>query len=283
VKVLTVTNNYLRAYPQLWRQLGGDGYDLLHAHYVFSGLVARAQRRHPVVLTHWGLEVFTTWQAPLCQLVTPWFDQVIVQSEQMRQTLRGGRAHVVPAGVDVDFFQPMPRDEARTQAGLPHDKKLVVWVGEPRSEKRFDLAEKAVARVSECDPDVELVLLTKKPQELVPVYMNACDVLLLTSDAEGSPNVIKEAMACNLPIVSTPVGDVEAVTGATDGCYIADHDPGQLAEALEAALAFGGRTDGRSAVLPMGLDETAKKVIDVYQEAVRRKPSDLRAAAASRP
>ena len=262
--------SYAQGFPRLWRHLRARPYDLVHAHYVFSGLVARAQWSHPVVLTHWGLEVFTTWQSPICKTVTPWFDQVIVQSDQMRQELPGQDAHVIPAGVDTDFFHPMPRDEARRRAGLPLDKKLVVWVGEPRIEKRFDLAEQAMAKVTATDPEAELVVLTKQPQEMVPVYMNACDVLLLTSDAEGSPNVIKEAMACNLPTVSTPVGDVAAVTGGTDGCYIGDHDAGRLAEELHRALAFGRRTDGRSAVLPLGLEATAKRVSAVYDEAVGR-------------
>jgi teichuronic acid biosynthesis glycosyltransferase TuaC len=262
--------SYASAFPRLWGQLLRTGpYDLLHAHYVLSGLVARAQWRLPVVLTHWGIEVFKTWQAPVCGLTTSWFDRLIVQSPAMKERLGVEDAHVIPAGVDLDRFTPMPIDEARRLIGLPLDKKLVVWAGEHfRPEKRFDIAEKAMGIVSEADRDAELVLLSGKPPDAVPAYLSACDALLLTSDAEGSPNVIKEAMASNLPIVSTAVGDVPEMIGGTAGCYLCSQEPHDVAEKVQAALAFGKRTDGRQAVRRLGLDETSKRIIGVYEEAL---------------
>jgi glycosyltransferase involved in cell wall biosynthesis len=103
----------------------------------------------------------------------------------------------------------LPREVARRQLGLPAEKPLILFAGDHwRPEKRFDLVEAAVRLVQRELPDAELVLVTKQPHDVVPIYMSACDVLVLTSDLEGSPMVVKEAMACNLPIVSVRVGDV---------------------------------------------------------------------------
>jgi len=210
-----------------------------------------------------------TWEAHVCRLATRWFDEVIVVSPEMRERLRVPRAKVIPCGIDLDRFRPMPQEEARRLAGLPSGKKLVLWAGEyQRPEKRFDIAERAFAILAAHDPSLELVLLSGKPHSLVPIYMNACDVLLLASDAEGSPMVVKEAMACNLPIVATPVGDVPQVIGGTEGCYLCSQDPDDVAGKLEQAFAFGQRTNGREAVRSMDLMEISKRVITVYEEAV---------------
>ena len=259
--------NYARAYPRLWSRLRDDGYDLIHAHYVLSGLVSRAQRRLPIVLTHWGIEVFRSWQAPVCQLTARWFDGLIVQSSAMKEKLGVEAAHVIPAGIDLHRFRPIPQNEARLKVGLPAGKRLVVWAGEHfRPEKRFDIAEQAMAQLQERRSDVELVLLSGRPHDEVPAYLSACDVLLLTSDAEGSPNVVKEAMASNLPIVSTRVGDVPSIVDGTEGCFLCTQDPSEVADRLADALAFGGRTDGREAVRSLGLAETSKRIIQVYEE-----------------
>ena len=99
----------------------------------------------------------------------------------------------------------------------------------------------------------------------MPLYMNACDVLILASEAEGSPMVIKEAMACNLPIVSTDVGDVAEVIGGTAGCFLAEPMIPALAARLGQALDFGGRTAGRAAIMPLALDAIAGRLEALYR------------------
>ena len=261
--------NYLAAYPRLWSRLRGKRYDLLHAHYVFSGLVARAQWSQPVVLTHHGMEVFKTWEKYVCRLTRRWFDKLIVVSPEMKERLGVVDAYVIPCGVDLGRFQPRPKAEARRALGLPLDKKLILWAGEYfRPEKRFELVQEAIKIVQPRDPRVELVLLSGKPHETVPLYMTACDVLLLTSDAEGSPMVIKEAMGCNLPLVSTAVGDVPDVIAGVDGCYLCSQDVADVANKLEMALAFGKLTVGRERVRSMELSEIGKRIVSVYEDAL---------------
>jgi glycosyltransferase involved in cell wall biosynthesis len=131
--------------------------------------------------------------------------------------------------------------------------------------------KEAIARLKTKMPESELVLVSGKPLSVVPKYMNACDVLLLVSDAEGSPMVIKEAMACNLPIVSVAVSDVPQVIGDTEGCYLCSQDSEDAAEKLELALHWGRRTDGRKSVTHMEAGQISRRIVSVYEELLRDK------------
>ena len=241
-------------------------YDLIHAHYVFSAVVARLQCRYPILLTHHGIEVLQGWTAPLSWIVSRLVDRVIVTSEEMKHALRLPNAEVVPCGVDLDLFRPWPKQEARAALNLPSDKKLVLFAGLLRPEKRLDVIEAAVEILRRDDEDVELIVATNQPHERIPLYMNACDVLALASDSEGSPVVIKEAMACNLPIVSVDVGDVAQVIGSIDGCYICRRDPADMAQKPKLALDGKQRTNGRQAVQHLSLNSTVDKLLKIYSE-----------------
>lgn len=258
--------NYLRGFGRLRRHLREHApYDLIHAHYVFSGLVALSQRRLPVVLTHHGIEVVLGWQGYLCRWVTPRVDAVIVTSGVVKRALGDENAIVIPCGVDMARFAPILQAEARARLGLPQDAKLVLFAGEPRPEKRLEIIQAAVERLSAQDGRVRLVVASNRPHEEMPLYMNACDVLALASDFEGSPMVIKEAMACDLPIVSVGVGDVAEIIGDTEGCYLCERTPEDMAAKLRLALARGGRTDGRRRVAHLSLEATAKQIVAVYE------------------
>ena len=265
--------NYLWAFPRLWARLLTRRYDLIHAHYVFSAIVARAQLACPVVLTQHGPEVFSYgYQARLCRFMNRLMDRVILVSEEQRERGRLNKGEVIPCGVDFDLFKPMAREEARSELGLPLDRKLVLWAGEHfRPEKRFEIVQESVALLRKRDPDVELVLASQRPLHEVPRFMNACDVLLLVSDGEGSPMVVKEAMACNLPVVAVPAGDVAEVIGGTDGCYLCSQDPEDVANKLELAFRWGQRTNGRESMAPLELGHISRRIIGLYEELIQAK------------
>jgi teichuronic acid biosynthesis glycosyltransferase TuaC len=264
--------NYFRGPVRYWRALLAARYDLVHAHHVLVGPIARAQTGLPVILTHHGCEAlgYPRWQTVVARLITPLFTRVIYVSEEQKQALRDRAGHVIPCGIDLALFRPFPREEARARLGLTTKGRLVLWVGDPaRPEKRFDLAKRAVEHAKRRTPDLELVLLSGRSHEEVPLFLSACDALLLTSFLEGSPMVVKEAMACGLPVVSVRVGDVSEVIADTPGCALADADESSLGEALSRVLAEGRRTEGRSRVEPLDAEKIARRVRDVYEETLR--------------
>ncbi len=263
--------NYLRGVFQLSKQIAMYRYSLIHAHYHFSAFIARTQFRLPIVLTHHGPEVVSGWEKPLCRLITPLVDGVIAVSPEVKTILGDPRIKVIPCGVDLGLFAPSNQRAARDVLGLSQDKKLVLWAAALNRRKRLDRAQEAVAILKTRMPDAELVVATRLPPENVPTYMNACDVLVLTSESEGSPQVVKEAMACNLPVVSVDVGDVADVIGWTEGCFITGTDPAEIAGKLEMALSRGQRTSGREAVQKFGLPAIADQVIEVYEDTLRLK------------
>ncbi len=241
-------------------------YDLVHAHYVFSGIVARLQHRHPLVVSFHGAAEMVGWVGLLCKALAPLADAVTVTSEEHKAQLGYAPAHVVPCGVDLDMFRPMPQKDCRDLLGLSHQGKLVLFVGILRPEKRLDVINAAVDLLRRDGFDVQLVVATGLAHERIPLYMNACDALALASDYEGSPVVIKEAMACNLPIVSVDIGDVAQVIGDTEGCYLCKRDPTDMAEKLSLALKRGQRTSGRRIAERLSLAGTLDGVLAIYEE-----------------
>jgi teichuronic acid biosynthesis glycosyltransferase TuaC len=260
--------NYVWSIFRFWKQLMGQRYDLIHCHYIFSGLIGRLQWKYPVVLTHHGVEViYDGWVAKLIRFTHPWFNKVIVVNQTQKNILEDPHIALIPCGIDFDEMRLMSQQEARRHLGLPLDQKLVLWAGEYwQPVKRYHLVEKAMVLVQKEHPDVRLVRVSGQPHSMIPYYMNACDVLVLTSSYEGSPMVIKEAMACNLPVVSTDVGDVAQVIEGVKGCYLCEPTPQDVADKLMTVLSWGKRTNGRQRIGHLDSRNVARQVADLYKE-----------------
>src|SRR5262249_39427473 len=152
----------------------------------------------------------------------------IVVSPKIHQKLGG---EIIPCGVDLSLFSPRPKAEARRRLGLADDRKYILFPFDPnRAVKRFDIAREAVSRLAANGQDVDMLTVSKVHFREMPWYYSAADAMILCSDSEGSPTSVKEALACNLPVVSTDIGDVREIMKGISGVEITEQTPGSLAD-----------------------------------------------------
>lgn len=257
---------YLRNIIGIRRKVQDYHPDLIHAHYGLSGLCANLQRQIPVITTYHGSDIHSGgWVHMLSGITMRLSSYNIFVSRKLKDLAGYNRANVsiVSCGVSLDDMSIIERDVAKKQ--LRCERRFVLFAGAYNNEvKNALLAKKAMLQIT----DVDLVELSGYSRQEVNLLMNAADCLLVTSHREGSPQVIKEAMACGTPIVSVDVGDVKEVFGDTEGCYIAERTPEDIAEKIEMALAFKGKTNGQQRIIDLGLsnDLIANKLIEVYHK-----------------
>lgn len=273
---------YLKAMLQLPRHIS-KGYDLIHAHYSYSGIVARTQFSLPIVVSLMGSDLlgvvdergkstflsFLTMTASqwLCRMVTG----IIVKSDEMA-SLVPVPSQVIPNGVDFKTFQPEPCAQARARLGLPMDKKLVLFAANPANgRKRFDIAQAAFDLIKDKHPDAELKVVHKETQTQLAAYLNACDVMLFPSAQEGSPNIVKQAMACNLPILATDVGDIRQLFQNATHSYVCDANPQAFATKLHDFLLNPARSNGREAIAHLDEKIVAQQIMHLYKDVLTRR------------
>ena len=276
--------DYIRGWYQIFKKSWDSGFDMIHAHYGYSGMVSRLQFKLPVMVSYCGGDVlgnpnekgekkfFDKIMLPLGWILSMVVQAAIVKSKEMKKRLpKGQNIFVIPNGVNMKLFKPIPKMSARNQIGLKPNTKYVLFAANPAwIRKNYPLAEKAVKMLQQMVKDVELLVLHSKSQKMVPTYINACDVMLLTSFWEGSPNVIKEAMACNLPIVSVDVGDVKEIIDGCESCYIADRNAGDLADKLQKVLIDTKRMNGREYIKTLEIQRVAKRIISLYRRTIKK-------------
>jgi glycosyltransferase involved in cell wall biosynthesis len=245
-------------------------YDLIHAHYSFSGYIAALASQKPVVCSLMGSDVFQQkiWGRCLTKLFSRFFWQgTIVKNTEMQRELK--KSVCIPNGVDFENFRQIPKVEALKKTGFDPDFRHIIFVAQQPNAyvKNLPLAKKAVAQLK--NNSICLHTVSGIAFEMLPYFFNAADLLLLTSLSEGSPNVIKEAMACNCPIVATDVGDIREIVKGTRGCFLTGFDSADVAEKITLALAFKGRTNGRENIRHLGNRLIARKIINVYKSVLK--------------
>ena len=262
---------YLSNITKLSKFIKQGDYDIVHSHYSFCGIVSALATEKPVVCSLMGSDVKKSglWRFIIKYFIMHKWKKTIVKSKDMKLTLGIDKVEVIPNGVDLDIFRPMNKNDCRKELGWDIGKKIILFAADPkRPEKNFSLAKKATETLN--IQDVELKVVYPVPHKDIPIYLNATDLLLSTSLWEGSPNIVKEAMACNCPIVSTNVGDVKWLLDGVEGCFITTNDPKDVADKIKKALNFRGKTKGREKLISLGLDSEhiAKKIIQVYEEVI---------------
>jgi glycosyltransferase involved in cell wall biosynthesis len=197
---------------------------------------------------------------------------IIVKSRNLMEALPASfrrRATILPNGVDMSWFKPMDRDKCRSKLGWDMHSKIVLF-NASRNENQYlknpRLAHRTVDLLARSVSDVSFRVMSNATSEEVLFMLNAADCLLVTSLHEGSPNIVKEAMACNLPVVSVPCGDVDERLKTSTPGEICPYDPHILAQAVQRVLLTGARSNGRDQIKEQGLttENVAARLVQVY-------------------
>jgi len=262
---------YLQNIKPLRQHLRARKYNIIHAHFGLTGLLCLLSfSRIPIVLSVMGEDAYGSFNLEgkrikssyfkmlLTQIALFFVQHIIVKSHNILKKIPYKyKSHLIPNGINFDKFKP---DSEK----LNNNNMILYLANSTNPRKNFKLVEKALMLLNRHD----LKLINPYPIEhnQFPEYLNSSSVFVLTSFNEGSPNTIKEAMGCNIPVVSTDVGDVREVIGKTEGCYITSFKPEDVAEKIKMALAFGKRTTGRNDIEHLEESVVARKIIEVYKK-----------------
>ncbi len=281
---------------RLRKHLAEDDPDVVHVMYggIMAWVVTRTVTDRPVVVTFHGSDLlgercagivprFLAWvgvrashRAALCAA------GVVVSSEVVRRALPpglpGAKVQVMPCGIDLDRFRPSDRQACLQRLRWSPDRFHVLFQDSNAAPvKRPALARAAVAAARGTGLNAELHVLRGVPNEEVPIWLNACDVLLLTSEHEGSPTIVKEALACDRPVVSVDVGDVSERLDGIEGCYLAQPEAADLARKLLLVSSGPSSIRGRQTLTELSLNRVAARLKAFYHATVHQRSQASRA------
>lgn len=238
-------SSYFKGAFELRNFLRSKTYDIVHAHYGYCGLVAGLVSPFPVVVTYHGTDLTESLSRVIsCVSVRLASWNIFVSKRLFERVIPSpkSRYSILPCGVDLDVFFPKSKIQASAELGWDPKRKRVVFSSSfDNPVKNFPLAKSALDMI----PDVgfDLIELKDKSRKEVALILNASDVLLLTSHSEGSPQIIKEALACGCPIVSVDVGDVRERIAGKQNCFLVKNDPEHIADALKKSLNSAERSN----------------------------------------
>jgi teichuronic acid biosynthesis glycosyltransferase TuaC len=262
--------HYLPATREVRRILGRERFDLVHAHYGLAGWCAALAGARPLVVTFHGTDVRHPIVGRLSRRLARRIDLVAGASVELFSPARGRpglprrprRAAVLPCGVDLGRFGPRPRDDARRRLGLDPDGRYLLFPAAPgRPEKRHD-------RAAELADLLDAALLTGGGIEAdrMPDWINAANGVLVTSEYEGFGLAAIEALACDVPVLSTPVGITPFLLAGLEGCLVAPFDAERWAHAARPHLdSEDPRVAGRRRAEWVGAELMAERVLLAYR------------------
>jgi glycosyltransferase involved in cell wall biosynthesis len=271
----------LRAYPaaarELRRRYRGRRFDIVHAHFGLVAWPALVAHLGPVVVTLHGNDLFDPRSNRITRAALPFTALPAAVSREFSGNLRGAgstrRVAVLPMGVDMERFRPIPRSEARARLGLDPDGPYLLFPHDPaRPLKRFERAREAAE-------GARLLTLGRVPFAEVPYWINAANAVLVPSQAEGFGLAVIEAMACDVPVLATPVGIHPVALGGVSGTFCEPWDRGRWRAALRAPLADADpRVDGRVRARVFSADRMAARVVAAWHDVVEERTVSARHA-----
>ncbi len=267
---------YIKSIPELKQYLKNNKFDIIHAHYGYCGIVSHfARSKEKLVVSMMGSEFL--WSKiskkkcagfihkTLNNLFCRYYDHIIVKSRELFSYLdkENDNSSVIPNGVSFERFKPINNEIARDFLKWSKDEYYFVFPGnDERPEKNFKLAKESVLKTG---LDINIIPFKNIPNEDLVYYYNAADLVLFTSVYEGSPNVIKEALACNAKIISTPCGDVPEILSGCTGCRLVDYDSESIKKAIVELLNSNEQSNGREVIVYLQDNIIASKIVKIYE------------------
>ena len=257
--------NYARAARALRRLHRHTPFDVVHAHHGLGGWTARALGRRPLVVTFHGTDLAHRVVGPLSRRLARTADLAATVSATLARERLPAAGAVLPCGIDLARFVPIPRTEARERIGLDRDGRYLLFPADPaRPEKRHDLARALAAATG-----AELLHYDRVDPLEVPVWVNAANAVVVTSEREGFGLAALEALACGVPVLSTDVGVAPLALRGVEGCHCGPFDAAAWAAAVRPHLeAADPRVDGRARATLFGRDRMAERVLEAYRAVV---------------
>lgn len=254
---------YLANLKDIRRSIKKNDIDLVHAHFSLSALLSNFQRKVPVVSTFHGSDINLTRLRYISAIVSLLSKANVYVSRQILSkalfTFKK-KDYIIPCGVDMEVFRPI-----ETATLKPADEFTILFSSSfDNPVKNFALLDRALHFLRGYAIRVEE--LSNYARAEVAVLMNKVDLCVLTSFSEGSPQFIKEAMACNCPIVATDVGDVKDVIGQTAGCYVTSFDAEDVANKIRKSILTPGRTNGREFINRFDNIVIGKQIVGLYEK-----------------
>jgi glycosyltransferase involved in cell wall biosynthesis len=285
--------NYFTGIITLLKQLNSQHYDIIHAHHTYCIYLIVIVKtllgiKTPVVLTFHEGEVHLSKELKLKtsdfikklvfskrikKFALKMVDLVITVQEGLVKALDfEGEYEILPCGVNTKLFKPMEKEWCRKRLKLPLDKKILFFPAAPQNQQKgFDILREALALLDR--KDIYLLTAGNILHQDVPYYLNAADVMVQLSIFEASPSVLKEALAANVPVVITNVGDAVLIIKDVAGCFLCERTPQDVAEKIERALNFNECFKGRERIFEAGLtlEATSRRTISIYKELTESK------------
>ncbi|HUV58660.1 MAG TPA: glycosyltransferase [Desulfatiglandales bacterium] len=262
---------YIRAMLLLPALVKKGRYDLVHAHFGLT-LVSTLLVWVPVIITFHGSDLLVNPTKHVSKLLAPMTSKVIVVSQRLKASL--GYGEVIPCGIDVKRFELPSRFENRPSPKMPAELRILFPADPGRKVKDYSLFRSVCRELERRGNKVTEVHLVNIKRENVPELYWNCDVMLLTSLSEGSPTVIKEAIAAKLPFVSVDVGDVKEWVGSVEfGVVVPDREPKTIADAVSAILArveYRSSLDNSECVNAIDIKNLTKRVKNIYDEVLEK-------------
>lgn len=267
---------HLKTALKLFWHLRSHKYDVIHCHNVLSGFILQIARglnnRNTILSLQIDPETPGSTDQKFTNKLYPKFARLIVKKQLKNQK---DKFVYLPNGVNMDLFRPLDKKECKQKLGLDLNKRYILFVDsntfKARTQKRKDRFDETMKILHEKygHEDLEELVMTKTLREEVPYWMNACELYLLSSDEEGSPNAVKECMACNVPVVATPVGNIPDLFDGVSECRMTkDFNAESLAECADVVLRIKESINTRQSIKDKGLDinSIAKRLFNLYKD-----------------